>query len=43
LALVHARDESGARRAADAVRAAYVIGEPPGEVSGPVIEVQRTV
>ncbi len=43
LALVHARDEDGARSAADAVRAAYVLGDPPGEIPGPVIEVQRTV
>ncbi|HEY1518844.1 MAG TPA: thymidine phosphorylase [Solirubrobacteraceae bacterium] len=43
LALLHARDEEGARRAADALRAAYEIGDPPGEVPGPVLEVQRTV
>jgi thymidine phosphorylase len=43
LALVHARDEESARRAADAVRAAYVLGDSPGEVPGPVIEAQRTV
>ncbi|MGZ4238924.1 MAG: thymidine phosphorylase [Solirubrobacteraceae bacterium] len=43
LALVHARDEDGARRAADAVRAAYVVGDPPEEVRPPVIEVQRAV
>jgi thymidine phosphorylase len=42
LALVHARDEERARRAADAVRAAYQIGDPPGETPGPVIEVQRS-
>jgi thymidine phosphorylase len=43
LALLHARDEESARRAADAVRAAYEIGDPPGDIPGPVIEVQRTV
>jgi thymidine phosphorylase len=42
LALVHARDEESARRAADAVRAAYVVGDMP-EVPDPVIEAQRTV
>jgi thymidine phosphorylase len=43
LALVHARDEESAARAADAVRAAYEIGDPPSQSPGPVIEVQRTV
>ena len=43
LALVHARDEVSAARAADAVRSAYVIGEGPGDVPDPVIEAQRTV
>jgi thymidine phosphorylase len=43
LALVHARDEDSARRAADAVRAAFVLGEPPSEIPGPVAEIQRTV
>jgi thymidine phosphorylase len=43
LALLHARDEESVRRAADAVRAAFVLGDPPGQVPGPVIEVQRTV
>jgi thymidine phosphorylase len=43
LALVHARDEDDARRAADAVRAAFVLGDPPGEIPGPVAEIQRTV
>src|SRR5581483_1743105 len=42
LALVHARDEESARRAADAVRAAYEIGDPAGQVPGPIIEVLRT-
>jgi thymidine phosphorylase len=41
LALVHARDEQSARRTADAVRAAYVLGDPPRDVAGPVVEVQR--
>ncbi len=41
LALVHARDEESARRAADAVRAAYEIGDPAGQVPGPIIEVLR--
>ena len=43
LALVHARDEDSARGAAEAVRAAYVVGDPPGDVRPPVIEVQRAV
>jgi thymidine phosphorylase len=43
LALVHARDEDDARRAAGAVRAAFVLGDPPREIPGPVAEVQRTV
>jgi thymidine phosphorylase len=43
LALVHARDENSARQAAQAVRAAYVIGEPLGASPDPVIEAQRTV
>ena len=43
LAVVHARDEDSARRAAGAVRAAFALGDPPGEIPGPVIEVQRTV
>jgi thymidine phosphorylase len=43
LALVHARDEESASRAADAVRAAYVIGDAPRDVGPPVIEVQRAV
>jgi thymidine phosphorylase len=43
LALLHARDEASAARAADAVRAAYEIGEAPASIPGPVIEVQRTV
>ena len=43
LALVHARDEDSALRAADAIRAAYVVGDPPEDVRPPVIEVQRAV
>ena len=43
LALVHARDDESARRAADAVRAAYTVGDPPGDVPPAVIEVQRAV
>jgi thymidine phosphorylase len=43
LALVQARDEVGAARAAREVRAAYVLWDPPGEIPDPVIEVQRTV
>jgi thymidine phosphorylase len=41
LALVHARDEDSARQAADAVRAAYVLGDPPAAVAGPVVEALR--
>jgi thymidine phosphorylase len=43
LALVHARDEESARRAAAAVRAAYSVGEAPSATAGPVLEVQRAV
>jgi thymidine phosphorylase len=43
LALVHARDDDSARRAADAIRAAVVVGDPPAEVPAPVIDVQRAV
>jgi thymidine phosphorylase len=43
LALVHARDEVSAARAADAVRSAYAIGDPPSEIGPAVIEAQRTV
>jgi thymidine phosphorylase len=42
LALLHARDEESARRAAEAIRAAYTLGDPPAEIPGPVIEAQRT-
>jgi thymidine phosphorylase len=38
LAVVHARDEDSARRAADAVRAAYVVGDAPAEIPVPVLE-----
>ena len=43
LALVHARDEVSRARAADAVRSAYSLGDPPADTRPPVIEVQRTV
>jgi thymidine phosphorylase len=43
LALLHARDEDTARRATDALRAAYAVGDPPADVRPPVIEVQRAV
>jgi len=38
LALVHARDEESARVAADGVRSAYALGEPPAEIAAPVLE-----
>ena len=41
LAVVHARDHDGALAAADALRAAYTLGERAGEVPGPVLEVLR--
>jgi thymidine phosphorylase len=40
LALVHARDEASAVRAADAVRGAYAVGDFPSQIPGPVVEVQ---
>jgi thymidine phosphorylase len=43
LAVLHARDEESARRAAEAIRAAFALGDPPREIPGPVIETQRTV
>ena len=43
LALVHARDEDSAERAAAAIHSAFVLGDAPPEVPDPVIEVQRTV
>jgi thymidine phosphorylase len=41
LAVVHARDESGAERAAEALRAAYVLGDGPGTSKPTVLEVLR--
>jgi thymidine phosphorylase len=41
LALVHARDEDAARRAADALRAAYELGDSAPVVPPPVLEVLR--
>jgi thymidine phosphorylase len=41
LAVVHARDESGAERAAEALRAAYVLGDGPGTSKPTVMEVLR--
>jgi thymidine phosphorylase len=38
LALVHARDEESARRAADAVRSAYAVGDAVIDVPAPVLE-----
>jgi thymidine phosphorylase len=38
LALVHARDEGSARQAADAVRSAYLLGDPPAGPAPPVLE-----
>ena len=38
LALVHARDDDAARRAADAVRSAYVVGDAPAAIPAPVLE-----
>ena len=43
LALVHARDEQSAERAARAIRSAYVLGDAPPRVPEAVLEVQRTV
>jgi thymidine phosphorylase len=43
LAVIHARDLETARRAGDAVRAAYVLGDTPVQVPEAVIEVQREV
>jgi thymidine phosphorylase len=43
LALVHARDEESAERAARAIRSAYVLGDAPPRVTDAVLEVQRTV
>jgi thymidine phosphorylase len=41
LALVHAKDEESARRAADALNAAYELGDTAPEVLAPVLEVLR--
>ena len=41
LATVHARDHDGALAAAEALRAAYTLGERAGEVPGPVLEILR--
>ena len=41
LALVHAKDEDAARRAADALREAYELGESAPDVPPPVLEVLR--
>jgi thymidine phosphorylase len=43
LALVHARDDEAARRAGDALRAAYTLGDGAPDAADAVIEVQRTV
>ncbi len=43
LALVHARDGSAADRAAQAICAAYTLGDSPPTVTDPVVEVQRAV
>jgi thymidine phosphorylase len=43
LALVHACDDGSAERAAQAIRAAYVVGDAPPPLPDPVLEVQRTV
>ena len=40
LALVHAADEEAARRATDALRAAYTLGD-PGRAPHPVLELLR--
>jgi thymidine phosphorylase len=43
LALVHARDDESAERAAQALRSAYVLGDAAPVLGGPVIAVQRAV
>ena len=43
LALVHAHDGSAADRVAEAICAAYTLGDSPPPVADPVVEVQRTV
>jgi thymidine phosphorylase len=42
LAMLHARDHDGALVAADALRAAYTLGERAGAVPGPVLEILRS-
>jgi thymidine phosphorylase len=42
LAMLHARDHDGALAAADALRAAYTLGERAGAVPGPVLEILRS-
>jgi thymidine phosphorylase len=41
LAMVHARDEGAAERAADALRAAYELGDAAPDAPPPVLEVLR--
>ena len=41
LALVHAKDEEAAGRAADALRAAYTLGDSAPDAPPPVLEVLR--
>ncbi len=41
LALVHAKDEGSARRAVEALRAAYELGDAPADAPAPVLEVLR--
>jgi thymidine phosphorylase len=41
LALVHAKDEDAAGRAADALRAAHTAGDPAPDAPAPVLEVLR--
>jgi len=41
LAMVHARDHDGALAAANALRAAYRLGDGPVDVAGPVLEILR--
>jgi thymidine phosphorylase len=42
LAMLHARDHDAALAAADALRAAYTLGERAGAVPGPVLEILRS-
>jgi thymidine phosphorylase len=41
LAIVHARDEEGAARAAEALRTAYELGDPAPKAPPPVLEIIR--